>query len=51
MAKAKVTTPYTIAEGDKYWEVFENDNIRTVFLSQADAEQWCTENNLEYTVV
>jgi hypothetical protein len=53
MAKTTPTTKYTIAlgENDKFWQVFEDGNVRTSFTSQVDAEYWCTINALEYTVI
>lgn len=41
---------FTIAKGEKFWHVYENDIARTSFLSQEDAEYWCTINDIEYTV-
>jgi hypothetical protein len=49
----KPTTPFTVAlsEDEKFWQVFEDGNVRTSFNSKEQAEHWCTINELEYTVV
>lgn len=43
---------YTISleETGRFWQVFEDGNVRTSFDSQEDAELWCNENGIKYKV-
>lgn len=53
MAKTTPTTQFTIGadEEEKFWYVYEFGNKNAVFLTQAQAEYWCTLNELEFTVL
>jgi hypothetical protein len=49
---AKTTTQFTIGEGeDLFWYVYEYGNKHAVFTNQAQAEYWCTINDIEFTVL
>jgi hypothetical protein len=38
-------------DNNKYWQVFEDGIVKTSFNTQAEAEYWCSENSIEYTVI
>jgi hypothetical protein len=46
------TKQFTIGEDQEAncWYVYEYGNVHAVFTNQAQAEYWCTINELDYSV-